>query len=417
MARLGGIGEAFADRNFRIYSVGSIISWITYFVQTIAFSWAAWEVTRSTTWLAVIALLTMVATIVFIPLGGVLADRHDRFRMAIAAYACDAVKAVVLTVLAFTDGLTLPVLCVMAFLHGLIHSFSIPASFGMMPRFVAPERLAAAIGVSSAYMQLAIFIGPAIAGWILVHFGVAIAFAANAVGYCIYFVSAAFLRTPPDYVQARPAVKSIGADLFEGAAYIFRHKGLSSLLLLVLAGDGVSMALNQMLPAYSDLVLQMGAGGVSTLYAAAGIGATLAALWLAHGGAGRATIDKVFWAMGGIALAIAVMAAAQVLWVAVLAMLLYGFSGETRRTATTSIMQASIDDAQRGRVMSTLFMFTQIAGGIGTLVVGLVAQDAGLRLPLAVAAVLLGLVWLVAIRQRERIALAFAATPRRDSPD
>ena len=415
MARLGGIGEAFADRNFRIYSVGSIVSWITYFVQTIAFSWAAWEVTRSTTWLAVIALLTMVATILFIPLGGVLTDRNDRFRMAIAAYACDAVKTVVLTVLAFNGWLTLPVLCVSAFLHGLIHSFSIPASYGMMPRFVAPRRLSAAIGVSSAYMQLAIFIGPAIAGWILVHWGVAVAFATNVAGYAIYFTTAALLKTPADYVQARTAPKSIRADLFEGARYIIGHKGLSGLLLLVLAGDGVSMALNQMLPAYSELVLSMGPGGVSTLYAAAGVGATVSALWLAHGGASRATIEKVFWAMGGIALAIGLMAIAPALWLAVAAMLLFGFSAETRRTATTSIMQASIDDAQRGRVMSTLFLFTQIAGGIGTLAVGLVAQNAGLRWPFGIAAVLLGLIWLVAIRRREQIALSFTATPRQDA--
>ena len=121
MAKLGGIGEAFSDRNFRIYSVGSVISWITYFIQTIAFSWAAREASRSTTWLAVISLLTVLATVIFIPLGGVLADRHDRLRMAMAAYARDAVKTVVLTGLALTGNLTLPVLCVSAFLHGLIH--------------------------------------------------------------------------------------------------------------------------------------------------------------------------------------------------------------------------------------------------------------------------------------------------------
>ena len=75
---LGSIGEAFADRNFRIYSVGSITSWITYFIQDITFSWRAWETTKSTVWLAVVAGLTTAATIVFIPPGGVLADRYVR---------------------------------------------------------------------------------------------------------------------------------------------------------------------------------------------------------------------------------------------------------------------------------------------------------------------------------------------------
>lgn len=411
MARLGGIGDAFADRNFRIYSIGSVISWITYFIQTIAFSWAAWEATHSTTWLAVITLLTVLATVLFIPLGGVLADRNDRFRMAMAAYACDAAKTIALMVLAFTGDLTLPVLCVSAFLHGLIHSFSIPASYGMMPWFVAPERLAAAIGVSAAYTQFAVFLGPAIAGWILVHWGVAAAFATNAIGYAIYFVTAAFLRTPPGYSQARAAPKSIRHDLFEGARYILGHKGLSALLLLVLAGDAVSMAVYQMMPAYSALILSMGAGDVSTLFGAAGVGATLSALWLAHGGTRRATPDNVLWAVSGIAVSIALLAASPSLWVAVAAMLLFGFSGDTRRTATTAIMQGSIDDAQRGRVMSSLFLFTQVAGGLGTVTVGLIAQGAGLRLPMAIAAVLLGLIWLAAIRNRKAIAMSFQPDP------
>ena len=29
--RLGGIGDALADRNFRIYTIGSITSWISFF--------------------------------------------------------------------------------------------------------------------------------------------------------------------------------------------------------------------------------------------------------------------------------------------------------------------------------------------------------------------------------------------------
>ncbi len=54
---LGGIGDAFADRNFRIYSIGSILSWLSFFVQMVAMSWTTWELTHSTTWLAIIAIL------------------------------------------------------------------------------------------------------------------------------------------------------------------------------------------------------------------------------------------------------------------------------------------------------------------------------------------------------------------------
>lgn len=37
MFNFGGIGGAFSERNFRIYTVGSIISWISFFIQLISF--------------------------------------------------------------------------------------------------------------------------------------------------------------------------------------------------------------------------------------------------------------------------------------------------------------------------------------------------------------------------------------------
>ena len=35
---LGGIAEAFGDRNFRWYSLGSILSWLSFFIQAVAVS-------------------------------------------------------------------------------------------------------------------------------------------------------------------------------------------------------------------------------------------------------------------------------------------------------------------------------------------------------------------------------------------
>jgi MFS family permease len=104
-SRLGGIGKAFSDRNFRIYSVGSITSWISYFVQNITFSCVAWDVTHSTTWLAIVSAATTVTTVLLLPLGGVLADRHDRLRILMGAYALDWMKSAVLAALALTGHL------------------------------------------------------------------------------------------------------------------------------------------------------------------------------------------------------------------------------------------------------------------------------------------------------------------------
>jgi MFS family permease len=409
---LAGIGNAFSDRNFRVYSVGSITSWITYFVQNITFSWVTWDVTHSTTWLAIVSAATTITTILFLPLGGVLADRHDRLRILMAAYALDWVKSAVLAALVLTGQLSLPLICISAVAHGFIHSFSIPASYGLLPRFVAREKLAAAIGVSAAYTQFAIFAGPAVAGWILVHWGAAPAFVTNVVGYFVFFCTTALLKTPAGYSQSKSAQVTLKADFLEGVDYVVTHRGLSTLLVLVLVGDAIAASVNSMIPAYTNMVLELGAGTMATMFSAAGIGATVAALWLAYGGLGSATPSRVLWAVLGFAIAIYILAGATALAIALFGMVVFGFSGETRRTGTVSLMQTHVDDAQRGRVMSTLFLFTQIAGAVGTLTVGLGATWTGLRLPLAVSAVALTIVWFSVFRQRHAIVHAFSADAR-----
>ncbi len=58
---LGGIGEAFEDSNFRRYSLGSVLSWISYFAQAVAVSWTTWSLTHSTRWLAFLGLIASIA--------------------------------------------------------------------------------------------------------------------------------------------------------------------------------------------------------------------------------------------------------------------------------------------------------------------------------------------------------------------
>ncbi|WP_119301444.1 MFS transporter [Dongia deserti] len=414
--RLGGIGDALADRNFRIYTVGSITSWISFFVQVVAVSWTAWELTHSTTWLAIIALLDIAPNVLLVPLASTLADRMDRFRIVIVSYALALVQALALTVLAYAGWLTIWPLAVLVLLHGAIHSFSVPAAYGMLPRFVARERLASAIAVNSAYNQAAIVAGPALAGWLILHHGVAIAFAANVLGYLVYLISAAFLRTPVDFKQPPKSGRSVMGDLTDGARYIFGHQGISTLLILMLLGDVLAVSLYHMLPAFSAETLGRGVEGMSAILTAYGVGATLAALWLAHGGSARVSPIIVLRAFAIYACAIGGLILMGNLWLAAGAALLWGIAGQIRSTGTIALLQTSIPDEQRGRVMGTEFLFSRIAGGIGTYLVGSVAERQGLELPMLSVVALCLAAWGWAYAKRNRIGAAFEPAAARVSP-
>ena len=327
--------------------------------------------------------------------------------MVLIAYAAAWVHVLALTILAYAGALTIAPLAALSFLHGLIHAFSVPAAFGMMPRFIGRERLSSVIAVSSAYTQFAIFAGPAIAGWIILHYGVVAAYATNVVGYLVYFATVAFLRTPNGFVRPAPSGRSIVGDIADGMRYIAGHRGISALLLLMLMGDPMSTAVYQMLPAIADKMLGSGVQGMSSLLSAAGLGATFSALWLAHGGTTRVTSNFVLWAFLAFTLAVATLMLTEHILIAVAVMVAYGFAGEARRTGTVSLLQTSVSDAHRGRVMSTQFMLQRLAGGVGTVLIGSAAEQNGLRAPMLTAVALAFAGWCVAFANRNGIASAF----------
>ncbi len=412
---LGGIAEAFGDRNFRRYSVGSIISWLSFFVQAVAVGWTAWDLTHSTWWLAAVALADAVPNIALMPFGGVIADRLDRLQVLLTAYAFATIQAALLAILAFTGHLTIAWLASLAFLHGTIHAFSIPAAYGLLPRFVERARLPAAIAVAAAYTNLGIFVGPALAGWVILHFGIAMAFASNVAGYGVFFACVAGLRVPGDAALPVASGKTFLDDFIEGLRAIASHPGVVAMLSLMLFGDALTQAFRQMAPAFADKALGAGVEGFSALLTCAGVGATGSALWLAQGGARRSTPGVIVWAFLGFLLSTTTLVLSRHLVWAGASMVARGFFFEICRTGTVALLQISVPDRMRARVMSSQFLLMRLASAVGVAGIGAVAEPWGLRLPLLGLTALAFVAWAITIRRRHGIALAFEPDTTRPS--
>jgi MFS family permease len=393
--RFGGISEALADRNFRIYSVGSIGSWISFFVQLVAVAWLTWEITGSTSWLAGMALLDIVPNVVLMPLAGAFADRHDRHTILITTSGLLLIQAVAMAVLAWLSMLTIWPLAGLVLVHGILISFLVPAMYGTLPRFVGRAALSSAIAVSSAYTQFAVFVGPVIAGWIISNHGITMAFVVNALGYVALIIALMLLKTPPEYQRPTPSPRSIVGDIINGFSYIRNDETITWLLGILLVSNALSGGFIHMLPAYSDLILGLGVIGVSTILASRGIGATAAALWLAYSGAKAARIEWVQWASLTAILALVVLINTENIILASAIVGVMGFAGETRKTATMSIIQLSVEESQRGRIMGTLFMLSQLAAGIGVYLIGTLAAKFGLQPPFIVGVAIGVVIWMV----------------------
>lgn len=408
MSHLGGLGRIFSERNFRIYTVGSIVSWISFFMQLLAINWLTWEMTKSTKWLAIISFLDIAPNFIFVPLGSVLADRIDRIRMVVITHILALLQALALAVLAFTDLITLSSLAILVFLHGLIHSFSVPSLYGILPRIISRENLSFAIATNAAYTHLSLFAGPAIAGLLIANFHISAAFFANAMGYLVYLFTIFFLEIPPEEAHS-PKRKGILSDVLEGGRHILTHAGIGPMLLLVFIGNTVAFSVFNLLPAFAEISFGRGVDGLSTLMASGGLGAGVGALWLAYRGLSeRTTLIALIGFLIVIVSVAFFVSTTTYLW-GIFLIFIFGAGNEIHSTGIVTLIQTSVDDGKRGRVMGAYFLIYRASNAFGMLVIGTAADYFGLFYPMIGMLLLCFAVWLWLYSCRRRIQRSFVA--------
>ena len=137
----------------------------------IAVGWLTWELTESTTWLGIIAFAESFPLVVFSVLAGAIADRIGYIRITILAQTATAIVAAVFAAMTLAGIVTIELVLISALLIGSLESLTTPARMALVHALVPKEDLSAAIALGSATFNAARFVGPAIAGALLVWTG------------------------------------------------------------------------------------------------------------------------------------------------------------------------------------------------------------------------------------------------------
>ena len=278
---LGGIGPALGHRDYRLYSIGA-----------------------SASFLGIVTFCEVVPIIALVPLTGAVTDRLGAYRIFRAGQISGSGVMVALALATALDAMTIELLLALVVLNGINMSFMQPSYFALVASLVPREDLSSAVALQSSMVQTARFIGPAIAGALLVWQGAAAAFAVNAVSY-LGMVAALLALSYRD--PARPAGTAGGllGDVAQGLRYVAGHQAIRTLVLMTIAFSVLLRPVVELLPAFASEVFGRGADGLATLLSAAGAGAMVGSLWLARRGT-TGGLTRLFGATGiacGIALA------------------------------------------------------------------------------------------------------------------
>jgi MFS family permease len=403
--------SAVRHRNFRLYWIGQIVSLVGTWMQTVSQPWLVLLLGGTPIQLGTVLALQFAPSLALAPLGGVLADRIDKRRLLLLTQSVAALQALVLFALTVTGLVEIWHIMVLALALGFVNALDMPVRQSFAADLVPREDLMNAITLNSTSFNLARVIGPAVAGITLALYGPAFNFAINAVSYL--GVLTALRRMDPAGMQLiiRPEqLTTIRQSLVEGIRYAARTPTVLWPLLL-LGGMG-TFALNYqtLLPLFARFTLQLDADGFGALFAAMGVGSLMGSLVLAYLGPRRPLVGMM---LGG-AIVFAVFDAALGLTrtplLAFPVIVAVGFSSMMMINTINVIVQRSVPDELRGRVMALYVTVFAGATPIGGLFAGSVAQawgaPAGFVVGAAISTVFIGLViWQLVVLGKARVEL------------
>ena len=390
--------------DYGIYTLGNGVSLVGLWMQRVAIGWLAWDLTGSGAWLGAVAFADLFPSVLIGLIGGVAADRMDRIRVIAFCQSVSMVLAAVLAVLTFSGHATIELVIGIVFVNGLVIGFNQPSRLALVPRLVANADLTTAVAFNSILFNLARFIGPALAGLVIVASDVAWAFVANALSYfALLLALGAVRRRNPgagrDPDAAVGARRGLLADIGAGLSYVALHPGLGPLMLLHLMGSLSVRPIVELMPGFADRVFGGGADILALLTSTVGVGAMIGGWILASRRGREGLVHLVLVSAVGVSISVLGFVATDVIWVAVPAIGLYGLSMVAAGIGTQTIVQLAVDPSMRGRVLSLHGLIFRGGPALGALLMGSLGDFVGLRPPVAVGAIVaLGVAAMVATR-------------------
>jgi len=391
---LAAMRRTFAIPNYRYYVIGNWASTLGLWVQRVAIGWVTWELTHSTAWLGAMALAESGPTILFALFAGTLVDRIDYLRLLRITQFCTMLYSISLALCTFTDLMSVWVMFGLTIIRGIIVSFSRPSRMTMVYNLVGRELLPSALGMNSMIFNTSRFIGPAIGGALLVAVGSAWTFTLGAALFGVFSICLRLIHFPPadktsGAAESEPRQRrSMLTETWEGLQYIAQHPGIRPQLMLLVVTSIFAKPLTDLLPGFAAQVFDNGPHGLAMLLSFHGVGAMMGSLWLASRGGLKGLTAITLSTIILMSLGLLAFAATDIFWLACSLSGLLGFAFITQSVSNQTLIQSAVDPALRGRVISVYGMVAQGVPSLGAFMIGIAAEHFGLRIPVAVGALI-----------------------------
>lgn len=359
--------KAFGYRDFRLMWIGACTSSIGTWMQIVAQGWLVYRLSHSAFLLALDQFLGGIPIFLFSLIGGVIADRMERRKILLCSQYIQMACATVLTVLVASGMVQVWQILCLSFVAGLAQAFGGPAYQALIPTLVDRDDMPNAIALNSIQFNMAVTVGPALAGQALAKLGEKWCFGLNAVSFLAPIISLSLIsaRFLPEKTN-----DSILSSLKQGIKFIGKQSSMLALTVLAFSTTFLSMPLRTYFPVFVKDIFHRGPETYGNLLSLMGIGTICGSLIVASKGNMQ---NKGRFALTVLAcLGIGITAFSLSRWLPLNygALVLVGACMMGVFATVTSLVQLITTNEMRGRVMSVYNCAFRGGMPIGNLVSG-----------------------------------------------
>jgi predicted MFS family arabinose efflux permease len=379
--------------------VGACTSSIGTWMQIVAQGWLIYRLSHSAFLLALDQFLGGIPIFLFSLIGGVVADRVERRKILLASQYVQMFSAAVLTLLVTTGLVHVWQILCLSFVSGFAQAFGAPAYSALIPTLVDKEDMPNAIALNSIQFNVAVMVGPALAGLVLGKLGEKWCFGLNALSFLAPIVSLSIITTRFLPVKT---TETMFSSLKQGIQFTRKQGSMEALIVLAFCMTALGMPMRTYIPVFVKDIFHRGPETYGNLLALMGLGSILGSLSIASAGNMRRKGLVALGALLCLGAGISAFALSKSVRISGVILVLVGASMMAVFATVNSLVQLIVTNEMRGRVMSVYNFAFRGGMPLGNLL-------SGWLVPLFTAPVVLGVNGLLLVL----LALYFLLVQRR----
>ena len=393
--------KAFQYRDFRLMWFGACTSSIGTWMQIVAQGWLIYRLSHSAFLLALDQFLGGIPIFLFSLIGGVVADRVERRKILLGSQYVQMTTAGLLTVLVATGMVHVWHILCLSFISGLAQAFGGPAYQALIPTLVEKDDMPNAIALNSIQFNVAVMVGPALAGQALAKLGEKWCFGLNAVSFLAPIISLSIITAR---FLPQKTTESMFDSLKQGIHFARKQNSMEALILLAFCMTALSMPMRTYIPVFVKDIFHRGPETYGNLLSLMGMGSIVGSLLIASAGNMRRKGLVALLALVCLGAGISGFALSKSVTLSGTLLVLVGASMMAVFATVNSLVQLIVTEEMRGRVMSVYNCAFRGGMPMGNLISGWLIPMFSAPLVLCVNGVLLILMAIFFLTVKRRVA-------------